>query len=365
VLAATWHSAHIHHHDKNGIDELILGVVQPVLAQLPADVKRCYFLRHWRRGPHVRVQVECSDHDWRELVYPLIERSALAYLREHPSSGHPNPAGEQRMHRQLAELEKEWGTLVPWHPDNSVRDEPYDRRLHVLGTDEAAELLARFHSDSTPLALGLLGEGYSQRLDRAVTLMFATAEAAGPPTGWGFLSYRSHAESYLAQMAEPARARDRLEAVYQANRGGLASRMTAAVQAARSQRECERWLADWLGVVRRYVQLVGELHAAGRLPLPDLIPADAAINETPNGRLSKFHWALLGNEPVRRELNDAAWFTIYRVILNYQYLLLTRVGIPAAQRYLLCYMAARTVENAYGITLDEMIESLSAPGASL
>ncbi len=359
AMEPTWHSVHVHYHDRRRTDELILGGVKPLFAQLAADAGRAYFLRHWLRGPHVRINVHASAPVWRDTVRPLIDEVVGSYLREMPSAGHPDPETEQRMHLVLAEKEEERGELTPWRPDNSICEEPYDQRLHVLGTPEAAEMLAGFHVSTTPLAFELIGMEHVERLERALCLMFATAQVGCPPITQGFLSYRSHAEGYLASREDPERGRDQFEEIYQANKTALADLMTAAVASARSAAPADPLLTGWLPVIRACQAKARELHAAGRLPLPALTTADERRGQSHNGRISAFHEALFGNETVRDTLNNAEWFHIYRILLNYQYLFFTRAGITPVERFMLCYLAARTVEDAHQITLDAIIGSLN------
>jgi hypothetical protein len=354
ALAPTWHSVHIHYHDRQRHDELLLGAVKPVFDQLPASVARAYFLRHWRRGPHIRVHVDAPDDAWRDEIRPLIERLTAAYLSRTPSAGHPDPEQEQRAHRELAALEQETGPLEPWRPDNSIHDAAYDHRLHILGTRESAELLASFHSDTTALAFALTREEHSDRMRLALTLMFATGDTACESLARGFISYRSHAEAYLASTADPAGSRARFERAYQACREPLADEM-AAVTAGSGPAD-DRQVAQWVTTVRQYMRSVGDLHDANLLPLPRLEPRDVARRAVATGELSAFHDALFANDSLRDELNTARWFRVYRLLLNYQYLLFTRAGIPPSERFLLCYLAARTAEDAYGIGFDDLID---------
>jgi hypothetical protein len=54
-------------------------------------------------------------------------------------------------------------------------------------------------------------------------------------------------------------------------------------------------------------------------------------------------------------------FLRYRLMLNYTYLHLTRLGVPGLHRYLLCHLAANAVEEVYGVSaLDLVLQTAAA-----
>ena len=345
-----WHSVQVHRHHPRGTDDMLLDTVRPLVAEIAADVDGAFFTRHWRRGPHVRIQVCCSDAAW-PAVRSVITGRMRAFLESDPSAGHPDPEGELVRHAWLAELEDEPGPIAPWHPDNSIQFEPFDARLHVLGTQETADLLTRYHVVTTPLVFDVLAamRGGAQLSVLALRLMFATAELGYPPITRGFLSYRSHAEGYLANTTDPAAMRARFEEAYRRNSNSLGELLTetlADVGGAEAEHS-PRWLLPaWLPVARTVLDRAMALSEEGSLRLaPIEVPAESG----PGGLTpSSFHRSLFGDEEVRRLLSES-WFTVYRVLLNFQYLLFGRLGMAPRDRFLLCYLAARTVEDRYDI----------------
>jgi hypothetical protein len=85
------HTLHIAYHDadKNG---LLLDGIRPALARLGADGTNAFLLRHWWRGPHLRLNVRTDERAWRERVRPLVEKAVGAYLAAHPSVTVLDPA---------------------------------------------------------------------------------------------------------------------------------------------------------------------------------------------------------------------------------------------------------------------------------
>jgi hypothetical protein len=80
--------------------------------------------------------------------------------------------------------------------------------------------------------------------------------------------------------------------------------------------------------------------------------------------VSSFHKTLFGNEEIRNELATAEWFAVYRVLLNYQYLLFNRLGMAPVQRFTLCYLVARTVEETYRIPIPDMFNAADLIGGA-
>jgi hypothetical protein len=347
-MTAQWHSAHVHYHTGDA-DTLILDAVRPLVEQLGCPA---FFTRHWLRGPHVRLAVLVDEPTWSGQVRPLIDETIGGWLVEHPSTGAVDMDRELAAHRWLAELEEESGEITPWHPDNTIDYPPYDRRLHVLGSEAAADLLASFHADTTELAFAVLAgvRAGAPRLATPLDLMLATAELACPPITRGVLSYRSHVEGFLANCADPAGMRTRFDQRYEAVRDPLAERLGEVLATVAGTGRPLPYLAGWAELVRRYYARTEELVAAEQLRLPEfVVPLPAGARPRGYAKVSEFHAALGANEDALRELREGQWFAIYRVLLNYQYLLFSRLGLRPVDRFLLCYLAARTVEDTYGL----------------
>jgi len=67
-------------------------------------------------------------------------------------------------------------------------------------------------------------------------------------------------------------------------------------------------------------------------------------------RQPEYNRIAYGNpEYVRRGLRNPE-FLRYRVVLNWTYLHLTRLGLSPRRRFLLCHLAAETIEERYGVS---------------
>src|SRR5262249_20953953 len=108
-----WLSAHVAYHDTAGQDGLLLHAVRPLVTRLRGEGVPAFFLRHWRCGPHLRLNVRTGPEAFTALVRPGLDEVVGGYLRAHPSAARPDPEALLPMHRRLAEAEGEDGPLLP------------------------------------------------------------------------------------------------------------------------------------------------------------------------------------------------------------------------------------------------------------
>ncbi|GAA5083184.1 hypothetical protein HNP84_010115 [Thermocatellispora tengchongensis] len=314
---AAWHCVHVYYHapDKDG---LLLDAVRPLFREIRAHVEAAYVLRHWRQGPHLRLNVRTDRQTWEGFVRPRIDQVIGDYLRRHPSTTVLDQRESLAWHRLLAIREQERGPLTPWHPDNSIRDAPFDPRGHVLGGDAAVELLTTFYSDSTPLLFAMLDHaraGRDSKRDLAVNLLL-TAAYAGRPLAEGLASCRAHAEAYITWSADPGGTLAAFDREYRLRRTRLVQRVrhvlrtldgTAPGPHERGTQEAAAFVREWAALLARYARR------------PE-VPAPRPPSSRPLPR------------PVTRA-GDAA--------LDYTYLHLERLGLTSLQRFSALYQVAR------------------------
>ncbi|MEV0967814.1 thiopeptide maturation pyridine synthase [Microtetraspora glauca] len=361
----SWESFHIHYHGVQ--DDLILDGVRPLLARLRGQVEGAFYVRHWKRGPHVRVNVYADARTVDRLVWPAVQEVIGGFLKRQPSTARLVPEEYLALHRRLADLEDEPGPLLPWYQDNSVRRAEYDRRLHTLGGIEAAELLADFYAVTTDLAFQMTDavRRGGQRLGIAFDLMVATAHAlSGIGVANGFVSFRSHAEAFLELHPEGRGLRHGWEEHRRRNAGQLAARLRA-VLAALDAKAPDGWAPEpdarldrsalatpyaraWVEALAPFRPRAARYIEEGRLSLD---PDGASRRSTWTGTSddSPFHRELYST-PAWAETRSATWFTVYRLMTNYTYLHLTRLGVTPVERYLLCHLIAGTVEDHFGVS---------------
>jgi hypothetical protein len=360
-----WTSIHVYYYQDQ--DGLILDAVRPLLARLGEHGVRAYFERHWRQGPHLRLNIHATPQTVSTLVLPAVEEIVGGYLRAHPSVADLDPQRLLSLHERLAELETETGPLLPWYPDNSIQHAAYNGGASVLGSQQAVELLADFYVDSTPVAFQMIErvrQRETSRLAGAFDLMIATAQAFAPDgITRGFVSFRSHAEAFLNAWPEGQGLRPHWDRHYTQHADTLAARVRAVVVEldgqAGSAGEAASVIHHWVRTMTPFPQRAQQLLAAG-LTL-GLRPADDQEQQQHEQKWkdlsaqSPFHRALVAN-PYWAEIERADWFLRYRLVLNYMYLHFTRLGLTPTERFLLCHLAANAVEDSYGIsTMEHLI----------
>lgn len=352
-----WHRMHVHYYapDKR---ELLLDGIRPFFHAVGDNATSMYFMRHWRQGPHLRLNVRTTASLFADVVRPLADDIIGGFLTRRPSTARLDPLHELPRHRRLAELELEDGPLLPWHPDNTIMTARHDPRTDAVGGRVAAEVLAQFQSDATELTFRMIDELTSrrQRLARAFDLMIVTVHAmSAHGIAGGFVSFRSHAEGFLHGFPEAAGLRDAWDRHYRAHRDELVRRVRTLVAAVDGDGIGIAHVDEWLAVLRSNVEGVQRLAEAGELTLPIGMPASAE-HTFDHDKISPFHRVLLANPAWDRTLRSAEFVT-YRVMLNLTFLTLTQIGITPVERLLLAHIAANAVEDANGISAVDLVRA--------
>ncbi|MFE0589054.1 thiopeptide maturation pyridine synthase [Micromonospora echinospora] len=340
------HQIHVHHHGGD-TDRLLVDAVRPLLLDLDRLGCRPWFVRHWRRGPHVRLVVRADESTLRERVLPAVGAHLDGPLAAR-SVTRVDLDAVLPLHRRLAELELDDGPLTPWHPDNSWHVEPYDDRLAVHGTAEASQLTADFLHETNMHAFTLVGEALARgdggRRAAVFDIMVLLADrlaVGGLPLG--HLSYRSHAQAYLAQAPDGDRRRRTWDDYHRSHGGELSDRIDALLGPTGDAHPAHAFVS----AVGRYQEWGRNLWHRGLLPLGDDEQAEPDRVAAMAG-LSPFHQALVGNDTWWNGVRTSAEFAGYRLALNLMYLQFTRAGLVPEHRYLLCHLVARTVESRTG-----------------
>ncbi|MFJ6658859.1 thiopeptide maturation pyridine synthase [Streptomyces sp. NPDC091377] len=342
-----WRSIQIRYYDE-AKDDLILDAVRPLLADLDGRVRRPHFVRHWRRGPHLRLSLQAGDAVWHDEVLPEATGRLGRYLKEHPSTTVLDEAALAEPHRLLAIRESDHGPLRPWYPDNTLQTEPYEDRRHVLRSQRLIDLFDTFHAQSTALAfptLEAVRRGELSLFQVALDLMIAFAHTSVPPISRGYLSFRSHAEAFCSYCED----RDGVRAGFEAKYRQQAEPLRALVRDRVAQVDEDRsppHVREWLRLVARQKETAAPLIADGRIDL------DAAEPEPEMVQLHTvdFHEILLGTGRYTTEILGSPWFLTHRLAINMLYAHLARLGLTPLQRYLFCHLISDAVEEEYGVS---------------
>jgi hypothetical protein len=209
------------------------------------------------------------------------------------------------------------------------------------------------------LAVGAAGEaGRPALLAAAAALMAAHlrgVSASGAPTArdyelgrdgvpLGFLSYRSHAEAFLATSRNPQAARSAMGEQYTR----VAPTLLGLVDSVLAQCEgrgpvVSEPARQWFEAVRSAKPTATDLFRSGdELRLLDEEEQDAtALDE------SAFHRIVGASDGLRDFLNRDPAFLAARLLTSLLYLGLHSAGLTLTERYFLCYAASRACEVLY------------------
>ncbi|HKR49248.1 MAG TPA: thiopeptide maturation pyridine synthase [Pseudonocardiaceae bacterium] len=348
----SWHNIQVYYYDDERRDDLILDCLRPLFASLAP--RPSFFLRHWLRGPHLRLRFHTTIDDFERVVLPTVKGQVGGWLAAHPSTVCLDEAALVAMHELLAAREREVGPLSPFYPDNSLQYLPCDRRIEVLGSEATASLLEEFYAATTELTFAMLGRirHGTPRMNLALDLMWATAYCAGSITR-GYVSYRAHAEVRIMTAPDPAARRSFFEQQYRLRAPALLERLQQVLDTLDHVSDHVPFVRDWLHAMNRLSSRAEPLLTAGELTLSVPEPGKWFNDEVTAH--SAFHQALANNPAYLEMMRTSVWFHTWRVIINCTYLHLTRLGVRPFERSLLGFLLSKTIEERFGVSAIERV----------
>ncbi|GAB1819011.1 thiopeptide maturation pyridine synthase [Herbidospora sp. RD11066] len=334
----TRHSLQIRYYDPDKTG-LILDCVRPLFEHLDDPS----FVRHWRRGPHLRLDFRAASDD-RLLV---VTEAITGYLRKHPSTTLLDPDEYLEPHRLLAIREHETGPLTPWYPDNTLQAEPHDDRMRIFGGRPLADLVDTAAAESSLLAFGTLDRirtGELALFGVAIDLMVAVAHVSVPPIGRGYMSYRSHVSAAIAASENPDAITVAFDAKYRENARGLRATVVDVVRTI-DDGEPAQHVQDWIAFTHRQKERALPLLANAEIDLDTPgQPAD------PRRHPVDYFDVLMSTDRYRTEVLESDWFRAHRLAVNLLYAHLARLGVTPIQRHLFCHLIASAVEEEWGVS---------------
>jgi hypothetical protein len=223
------------------------------------------------------------------------------------------------------------------------------------------DFLADFYVNTTELGFKMTEEVRGpKRLAMSFDLMIATAHVlSGLDITRAFISFRSHAEGFLCTFPEGDGLRPAWDRHYRRHASALVSRVKAVVAALDEGRQGVPFVQDWIAALTPLRERAERLALDGVLTMHSGSASGGAHAEDGAADRSPFHRSLHAN-PRWAKGESSPGFLGYRLMLNFTYLLLTRLGIAPTERFLLCHLAANAVEECYGISAFELIGGSSA-----
>ncbi|MCH0541430.1 hypothetical protein I3F58_18065 [Streptomyces sp. MUM 203J] len=174
ATAYPWLSCHVFHHGDT--DPLITDLLLPLVDDLSREglLLRHFYLRHWERGPHVRLRMQVPAEQ-ADRVRAEAGRRITDHLERYPGPGDTDPERLREALRRLSELEHGDASderLRTPEPPNTVRWIPYRPELDKYGGTQGTEIAEDVFHASSLLAGKVLRLVRDDRARLGVALQF-------------------------------------------------------------------------------------------------------------------------------------------------------------------------------------------------
>ncbi len=328
------------------------AVVRPLAQDGPLRDTKFFLDTDWWRGPHVSVCFNASPQDKDALLARGLVPSTQKLLTALAPGRPVNPDHHQDLHERLGRYERRPAPLFPWLTDGTVGLRPllpreHDavdkdmehavRACHLALKDLECEL---FHS----LATGQLRvHTYALDLLTAVAATFTDSDLRAT-----YPSFASHSEAYLGSEA-PEGTRTRWDQAYQQHRESVCERVRTIDHAAATS-SLPAPIAITVEILRSVIDATDPLALFGGSALPG--PA-------PTWQHSDFHRDLGRNQQWQSSVRHNAWFARYRLVLNFAYLHLTKLGLSPHHRFYTCYLLAQAAQDLTGTTASDILKGVA------
>ncbi|MGW5453085.1 lantibiotic dehydratase C-terminal domain-containing protein [Nocardia sp. NPDC003979] len=352
MSGARWRTLHVAHFDPDA-DALVCDGVQPLFESLDVPA---YFLRHWRRGVHLRLNIHCDAESFSGQFKPAALDLIGGHLARHPSRAQPDLAQWYAIHQRKAHLDNDPRPLVPFYEDNSINDAEYEPPLIGFGGVAATQLLEDFYCATNSLVSDVcrrVRHGQS-RIGVLFDVWLATARALAGGYEFSWTSYRSSADKFRYAAGDSDRYIDGWSNLFDAQRPGLVHRAELILRGLDEGTESSPIADEWVATLVPFRERALELVAAGEIdfPLPPEDSGSFALAEL----TSPFHRALMTQQGWYGQTGNVN-FAAYRVMLALTYAHGARAGISLVERWFLCYLVASTMEAITGLDGVRLVQS--------
>jgi len=195
VGTADWLATHVFY--ASNANPMLTDGIGPLVDRLRGRglIERWFFIKYWLEGPHVRLRVLPSAGADPAEVRSEVDAALHAFLRRRPALYEADSDGLGDLYKRMfvAEYgEQRWEQTyadgaMPFRPNNSCHDMPYEREYSRYGGPAGLELSEWHFEASSDHVLGLLSDtnvhvrtvllGLSVQLTTAICFSFlGTAE---------------------------------------------------------------------------------------------------------------------------------------------------------------------------------------------
>lgn len=258
-----------------------------------------------------------------------------------------------------------------------------DNRVDVLDLPDRAafwggplpqQIAYSFLADTTPDLLGwltALTAGTRTRQEIGLDIMTAMGHVVEPRLTHSHISLRAHAEGCFASVRGGAALHATYENSYRRNREPIQQRIARIIDSRSPEdlRDLDPLLAHYAAASSDTIELVRTGLRAGRFRLPtgdELSHMSRALGTEPAQELA----VLAERNPVLemvmtpeyvRFRDYSVYFQSLRLMINLAYRTLAQIGLRPVERYQLCWLTARAIEDLNGMSSLELIMTAEFP----
>ncbi|MNO26463.1 hypothetical protein D3C76_163170 [compost metagenome] len=354
-----WKSINVYYH-KGDREQLIKTGILPSIHQLAESgkIKRYYFIRHWLKGPHVGINLECLD----EFVYekdikPVLYENIKDYLFKKPSEALEDNE-MTATYEQLSRMELIKEDYLPLIPTNSILEVPY-KKDSWLG-ENGSKIISDYHSGTSYFVEKILDQTEEELYPTLLGMMLGVIVCV-KDIRRSYLSFRSHSEAMLHAYDKNNLIRTKFQKKYILNQLLIKDLIAQVTEMEHSTESNDEFLQEWTVYCKKfYTELYKEV-ACGNVfpPKQDEVvlyfqefgaPETWIVDE-----MSEFHQMFYRKNDIDNLLNSDT-FKSFRIILSLLYSTFSNLGIKPIERFYLCYLVANGVEDFYGIDWKSLFE---------
>ncbi|HEU5229048.1 MAG TPA: thiopeptide-type bacteriocin biosynthesis protein [Ktedonobacteraceae bacterium] len=153
-----WVSLHLFYHDDPV--PLLTECVQPAIKELYARhlLQRCFFIRYWQGGPHIRLRLLPRSEAVRETLLELVATRIAAFFTAHPAQSQMREEEYFALRTRFGMAEYGEPDFTPLYPNNALQYIAYEPEYERYGGTAAMPLVEQHFTESSEIALTLLQE---------------------------------------------------------------------------------------------------------------------------------------------------------------------------------------------------------------
>lgn len=359
-----WLNFHIHY---SNLDRLILECVQPLMQSVKEEYERSFWERHFAGGRNLMLRVLPKSRKKKKLR-EKISQAVEDFIAVNPSKDQDNYDPEMMRLLLLSESEDPDKYDLSYR-NNTIIEAPYDRKKSKFVSEDAVLLQEYFYADISPLIVSVLGSG-ADRMTEILKLYFLHALMLKGNYPEGCISFKSHWEGFLmgCKKHEMNAFLENIDAFFVKKREEIYSLMLFV----KDRYDKKDFSSDpnlnlWFTIESKYLALAEEWLESGKKICmswdeEDIDRKKELAPET--SEYSDFLTKMYENRDFMLSMVNDMRFNRNRVMTNLLYLVVTAVGLPALNKFLLCFLSHKAVEEYYEcdsmVILNEIIDDMTS-----